>query len=221
MALLAAAAIAANVLAGALAALVLCASVPLIAAAVLHVLAGRRVRELGSFLPRFFDRVRQLLVIGNSLPTAFARAIDGSHPRLIAFFAPALRRIANGAGFADAIRQSSDDIALYEMHLFAAAVSTNMRFGGSLTHALNNLVRFLQKRASVERELRASTSLIRTSAWVLALLPVLVGALIVTQNQEYARWFVADPLGRSLLVYCAASQIAGVFAMRAITGSEF
>jgi tight adherence protein B len=207
--------------AGPLAASTAAAAVLVLGLATLNILAARRIRELGGLMPGFFDRVRQLLVVGNSLPTAFSRAVEGSQPRLVSFFAPALRRIANGAGFAESVRQSAEDVSLYEMHLFSAAVSTNIRFGGSLTHSLNNLIQFLRKRASVERELRASTSLIRASAWVLGLLPVLVAGLIVTQNQQYAHWFIADPTGKALLVYCIFSQIVGAFVMRAIVRTEF
>lgn len=207
--------------AGLLAAAPAAVAVLVLGVAMLNILASRRICELGALMPGFFDRVRQLLVVGNSLPTAFARAVQSGQPRLVAFFAPALRRVANGAGFAESVRQSAEDVSLYEMHLFSAAVSTNMRFGGSLTHSLNNLVQFLRKRASVERELRASTSLIRSSAWVLGLLPVLVAALIVTQNREYAHWFIADPTGKLLLVYCVFSQIIGAFVMRAIVRTEF
>jgi tight adherence protein B len=206
-----------NLLAAATAA----AAVLVLAVAALNILAGRRVRELGTLMPGFFDRVRQLLAVGNSLPTAFARAAHSSQPQLLKFFAPALRRVANGAGFAESVLQSAEDVSLYEMHLFSAAVATNMRFGGSLTHALNNLVQFLRKRSSVERELRASTSLIRSSAWVLGLLPVLVASLIVTQNKQYAHWFIADPTGKVLLVYCIFSQIVGALVMRAIVRTEF
>jgi tight adherence protein B len=194
---------------------------PVVGGAVLNILANRRIRELGALMPGFFDRVRQLLAIGNSLPTAFSRAVHAGQPSLVAFFAPALRRVANGAGFTESVRQSAEDVSLYEMHLFSAAVATNMRFGGSLTHSLNNLVLFLRKRTSIERELRASTAMIRSSAWVLGLLPILVAALIVSQNQEYARWFVTDPTGKWLLWYCVASQILGALVMRAIIRTEF
>jgi tight adherence protein B len=207
--------------AGPLAAALTAAAIVGIAGAVFKFVATRRVNELGTLMPGFFDRVRQLLAIGNSLPTAFARAVQGGQPRLVQFFSPTLRRVANGAGFAESVRQSAEGIALYEMQLFAVAVSTNLRFGGSLTHALNNLVQFLRKRASIERELRASTALIRSSAWVLGLLPMLVAALIVSQNRDYARWFIADPLGQALLAYCIVSQCLGAAVMRAIIRTEF
>lgn len=189
--------------------------------AVLNVMADRRTREIGALMPGFLDRVRQLLSVGNSLPVAFSRAVHGAQPRLAAFFAPALRRMNNGASFPDVIQQSADDIDLYEVGLFSSAVTVNTRFGGSLTHALSNLVLYLRKRASIERELRASTTQIRASAWVLALLPLGVAAMIVMQNHSYASWFLSNPTGRWMLGYCVLSQAAGVALMRLIVRTRF
>jgi tight adherence protein B len=197
---------------------VACAAAGLVA---LNLLAARRLADLAALTPGFFDRVRQLLIVGNTLPTAFSRAVQGAQPRLARAFAPALRRMGNGASFAESIRQNAEEIDLYEVRLFATAVAANMRFGGSLTHSLGNLVSYLRKRASIERELRANTAQIRASAWVLGLLPALVASLIVIQNPDYARWFVAHPTGRVMLVYCVLSQLVGLFAMRAIVRTAY
>lgn len=211
----------AAVLVGPVTALGFLAMTLLIALAALNIMADRRVREIGTLMPGFLDRVRQLLSVGNSLPVAFARAVQGAQPRLAGFFAPALRRMHNGASFPDAIQQSADDIDLYEVRLFSAAVTVNTRFGGSLTHTLNNLVLYLRKKAAIERELRASTTQIRASAWVLALLPLGVAAMIVMQNHDYANWFLSHPTGRWMLGYCVLSQVAGMALMRLIVRTRF
>ncbi len=147
--------------------------------------------------------------------------MQGAHPLLARFFAPAVRRMGNGASFSASITQSADDIDIYEMRLFAAAVATNMRFGGSLTHSLGNLISYLRKRASIERELRANTTQIRVSAWVLGLLPMGVAGIIIFQNRDYAHWFISHPTGKRMLVYCILSQIAGAFLMRMIVRTKF
>lgn len=211
----------AAVLVGLLPALAGLAAIVSLAILLLSILANRRIAAIGELMPSFLDRVRQLLGVGNSLPVAFSRAVYAAHPLLRNFFAPALRRMSNGASFPDTLEQVASDINLYEVRLFATAVTVNMRFGGALTHTLSNLVSYLRKRASLERELRAATTQIRVSAWVLALLPIGVGALIVTQNQEYASWFLSNPTGRWMLGYCALSQAMGLFLMRTFARSRF
>jgi tight adherence protein B len=193
----------------------------LLAYAAANILAARRLNRLGGQMPGFFDRVRQLLSAGNSLPTAFVRAVQGSQPALADFFAPTVRRLHNGAGFADSIAQCAAEWDLYELDLFSAAVTANTRFGGSLGHSLSNLVAYLRRRAAIERELRSSTSQIRASAWVLGLLPSLVAAAIVTQNRDYASWFLVHAAGRLMLIYCGVSQLTGAILMRMIVRTKF
>jgi tight adherence protein B len=197
------------------------AALLLIGTGTLNILAGRRVAQMGTLIPGFLDRMRQLLTVGNSLPTAFARTAQAAQPALGQFFAPTLRRIHNGAGFCESIRQCSDDIDIYEMHLFATAVAANARFGGSLSQALNNLVIYLRRRAAIERELRSSTAQIRASAWVLGLLPMLVASAIVLQNRDYANWFLTHSQGKTLLIYCLLSQLIGAVLMRAVVKTKF
>ena len=209
------------ILFGILSALALAVATALLGYAALNLLAARRAARLGAALPGFFDRVRQLLIIGHSLPTAFTRAAQSSQPLLVEFFAPTLRRMNNGAGMGESLQQCAEEIGLHEMRLFAASVAANMRFGGSLAHALANLVTYLRRRAAIERELRTETAQIRLSAWVLALLPLLVAGLIMTQNHDYARWFLTHPAGREMLAYCVVSQIAGALLMRRIVRMAF
>ena len=189
--------------------------------ATVNILAGRRVAKFSGQLPGFLDRLRQLLVVGSNLPTAFARAVQGSHATTVDFLEPVVRRVHNGAGFSDSIRQCAEDVGLHELQLFAATVTANARFGGSLSQALANLVLYLRRRATIERELRASTAQIRASAWVLALLPLVVALAIMVQNRDYAAWFFTHTAGRKLLVYCFVSQAIGALLMRMIVRTRF
>jgi tight adherence protein B len=206
---------------GILAAAGLAATLLLGGLGLLNVMAARRVAEIAAAMPNFLDRIRQLLSIGTSLPVAFERASMDAPPRLARLLSPAIRRIGNGGSFADSLQQSAQDIDLHEMRLFVTAVTVNTRFGGSLTQSLANLVSYLRKRASIERELRASTAQIRASAWVLGLLPLGVAAMIVLQNPRYADWFLSNPSGRWMLAYCIISQIVGAAMMRLIVRTAY
>lgn len=211
----------AGTMAGPAAAAGIVAAAVLITFAAVNILAARRVARFSGQLPGFLDRLRQLLVVGSNLPTAFARAVQGSHTITVEFLEPAVRRVHNGAGFSDSIRQCAEDIGLHELQLFAATVTANARFGGSLSQALANLVLYLRRRAAIERELRASTAQIRASAWVLALLPMVVALAIIVQNRDYAAWFFTHSAGKKLLLYCFVSQAIGAVLMRLVVRTRF
>lgn len=183
---------------------------------VLDYAASRRMDALSLAMSGFLDRIRQLLVVGNSLSVALARATQSSPPIVVEFLSPTIRRIANGAGVGESVNQLADELDLHEMRLFGAAIETNLRFGGSLTAVLANLIENMRRRAAVDREVRANTSQIRASAWILGLLPVGASALVMITNPEYAEYFIYDPTGHKMLFYAAMSEAIGAFLMRAV-----
>lgn len=201
------------------AALLILVSMILIVAAIVDYRARKRMDALSDAMLGYFDRVRQLLVVGNSLSVALARATHSSPPIVLEFFQPTIRRIANGAGVAESMGQLARELELYELRLFAAAIETNLRFGGSLTAILANLIENIRRRAAVMREVRVNTSQIRASAWVLGLLPLLVATVVFTKSPEYMRWFIDNPAGRQLVVYCMVSQVLGALLMRKVVRS--
>jgi tight adherence protein B len=208
--------VALSILFGLIAATIVLLSVVLVSAAVVDYRARQRMNALSDAMLGYFDRVRQLLVVGNSLSVALARATQSSPPIVVEFFQPTIRRIANGAGVAESVNQLARELDLYELRLFGAAIETNLRFGGSLTAILSSLIENIRRRASVMREVRVSTSQIRASAWVLGLLPMVVASAVVVQSPEYMRWFIEEPIGRQLLIYCGISQVLGAFMMRSV-----
>lgn len=210
-----------TLLLGLLVASVVLLSALLIVAAIVDYRARQRMNTLSEAMLGFFDRVRQLLVVGNSLSVALARATQSSPPVVVEFFTPTIRRIANGAGVAESVNQLAEDLDLYELRLFGTAIETNLRFGGSLTAILSNLIDNIRRRAAVMREVRVSTSQIRASAWVLGLLPMVVASVVMVQSPDYVRWFIDEPAGRQLLIYCALSQVLGAFMMRGVVRTSF
>ena len=193
----------------------------LVALAIIDYRARKRMTVVGNSMLGYFDRVRQLLVVGNSLPVALNRATASSPPVLAEVFTPTMRRIANGAGVGESMSQLAEELEVYEIRLFATAIETNLRFGGSITQIIANLIENIRRRSAVEREVRVNTAQIRSSAWVLALLPMLVGSLVMIDNDGYIGWFLHDPTGRMLLIYCVVSQIIGGILMRTVVKTTY
>jgi tight adherence protein B len=212
---------AAFIAAGVLAALLTGFTLLLIGFALLEWRAARNLRALSDNMLGFLERVRQLLSVGNSLAVALARAVENSPPVVAQCLAPAIRRIANGAGVADSIARIAADLDLYELHLLATAARTNLRFGGSMTAILKNIIENIRRRTAIERELRSNTTQIRASAWVLAALPVLVASMVTLTNRDYSRWFLATDTGHTMIAYAVISQLLGVMAMRLIIRTRY
>jgi tight adherence protein B len=208
-------------IAGPLAGLLSAVALASLALCALEYRANMRVRRLSDCMLGFLERMRQLLSVGNSLSVALERAVENSPPIVTQCLTPTLRRIANGSGVAESLERAASEMDLYELHLLATATRTNLRFGGSMTAILRNIIENIRRRASIERELRANTTQIRASAWVLALLPVLVATLVIMTNRDYSRWFLATEKGHVMLAYAVCSQIAGALCMRMIIRTRY
>jgi tight adherence protein B len=206
---------------GALAGVLACLAGLLAAAAMLEMRARRRMCALSGAMLGFLERTRQLITVGSSLATALEQAAANSPPVVAVALAPTVRRIRNGGGVAESLEHCAQELDIYELNLLATAARTNLRFGGSMTQILRNMIENIRRRAAVERELRADTTQIRASAWVLGLLPVVVGAVVMFGNRGYSRWFLETAAGHGMIVYAVLSQLIGVWRMRLIVRTRY
>ena len=74
---------------------------------------------------------------------------------------------------------------LPEFGLLAAVFRMSTRYGGRADLVLERVSAYIRDRQSAERELHALSTEVRLSAWVLALLPIVVGTLIMVLNEGY------------------------------------
>jgi len=183
--------------------------------------AQKNLAELSDSMLGVLERIRQLLAVGNSLSVALQRTVENSTPAVSRALMPTVRRINNGGGLADSLERCAADLDLYELHLLATATRTNLRFGGSMTSILRNIIENIRRRATVERELRSNTAQIRASAWVLGLLPVVVASVVMLTNHGYARWFIETTSGHHMIYYAVVSQALGAYCMRVITRTRY
>src|SRR3546814_9642241 len=80
---------------------------------------------------------------------------------------------------------SSDLLRVPEISMLAAAIRTNMRYGGSISAVLLNLANILRERIRIKRELKAAISEAKISGRVLIVMPLVAMAVLVAMNPDY------------------------------------
>jgi tight adherence protein B len=186
-----------------------------------RLLSRYRLSGLLDGLPSLLDNTRQLLLVGNSFQQALIEAVGHSDPAVQRYFGRLLRRMQHGAAVNDGLTWLAESIELAELHMFAIAVQTNLRYGSRISVVLTNLTQILRDRSRVERELRSSTAETRLSALVLGLLPVAGGAMIGFINPQYVQFFLTTPQGHHLILIAGGLELAGVLVMRRIMRLDF
>lgn len=187
----------------------------------LELRAAMSMRALVRDLPPMLDGVRQHLTIGASLQQALTRSIEGSGTHVRRHFQAVARRIENGASVAESLAWLAERLQTPEIDMMSAAVQTNVRFGGPIGPALQNLVQILRDRARVIRELKAATAETRMSGWLLAGMPIagIVGVSFL--NPVYARFLFETQTGHTMLIFAFGFQAMGCVAMARVMKLDF
>jgi tight adherence protein B len=209
------------VLAGPAFALGVLLGLPMAALSWLRGRARKRVDALTEALPLYLDGVRQLQAVGNSLSQALARALADASPVVRSFFDTAARRLEMGAPVAETMQQLADRIQVPEVSMIAAAIRTNLRYGGSIGAVFTNLAHILRERLRIRRELVAATSEAKVSSRVLITMPLLAMIGLVLMNPAYLDFFISDSRGRSLSFLAIGLEVAGILIIRRMLRLEF
>jgi tight adherence protein B len=207
--------------AGPVAALAVVAGVPMALIGWVRRRAQRRVEALIEALPHYIDAVRQMQAVGNSLAQALDRALADAPAVVRSYIAPVARRLELGAPVADAMQVLAERLRVPEISMLAAAIRTNMRYGGSISAVLLNLANILRERIRIKRELKAAISEAKISGRVLIVMPLVAMAVLVAMNPDYIGFFLRDPRGHRLAAIALVLQGMGMLVMRRVMRLAF
>ena len=147
-------------------------------------------------LPSFIDGMIRMVVLGHATQSAFVMAAMSAKEPLAATVSQAAAFTKAGMPVDQALHVASKDLRLQEFSLLASIIQVGGRFGGRVDSLLEKVAHLIRDREQADRELRALTAEVRVSAWVLSLLPILVGGAIIILNAAYFMKMWDDPMGR-------------------------
>ncbi len=131
-------------------------------------------------------------------------------------FARLVNQISIGVALDDAVQEMAEHSGLSEYGFFATAISLQMQTGGGLSETLENLADVIRRRVALKARGLALASEARTSAAVLAALPVVSGTAIWSLNPDYIGMLFQPGMGRMLLSLAILSMGCGLLTMRTL-----
>jgi len=171
----------------------------------------KRMRRMAAQLPAFLDNVVRLVTIGNSMASAFQTAAEAAETPLREVVATAAGLSRSAWELDEALVHVSRMYGMKELYVVASVVSIAQRFGGRSDQVLERIAAFMRDVGQARSELSASSAEIRMSAWILALLPLAVGAFIMAANNDLFMGLWRDPAGFRMLVIAICLQIGGSY----------
>ena len=119
-----------------------------------------------------------------------------------------------GVSLSDAVASCAKRMPLTEMQMFSTAISIQAQTGSSLSEVFENLAKTVRARFRLKRKIRALSSEAKSSAAIIAALPVLVALGMWGINPDYIGLLFTTMKGKLMLSGAIFWMFLGVMSMR-------
>jgi tight adherence protein B len=129
-------------------------------------------------------------------------------------FARMAEQVAIGVPLEDAMQEMAERCDLPEYRFFSTALAMQNQTGGALSETLEGLADVIRKRVAMKARGHALASEGKTSAGILAALPVFTALMLWVLNPKYISVLFTDPTGQHIFGAAVLSLGLGIFVMR-------
>jgi tight adherence protein B len=176
----------------------------------------RRLAKLEQQLPDALDLLGRALRAGH----AFGAGLQMIGEEMADPIASEFRMVHDEVKFGVALEQALANLSVRapvtDLRYFIVAVLIQRESGGNLTEVLGNLSRLIRQRLKLFSHVRVLSAEGRMSAWLLSLLPFVIGGLMNIFNPEFMAPLWNDPLGATIVRGLLVSMTFGVLLLRKI-----
>jgi tight adherence protein B len=194
---------------------------PIGAAAPLLYVQRRRNARLERFLgqtPDAFDLMSRVLRAGQTVTQALRAVSEEFPPPIATEFASCYEQQNLGLSTEAALRDMARRTGLLEIKIFVLALLVQQQTGGNLAEMLDKLSTIVRERFQIRGQIRILTAEGRIQAAVLLALPLVMFAILMFFNRDYAYMLFARP---KLISVCLVSEGIGALWIRRITNFDF
>ncbi|MEV8472935.1 type II secretion system F family protein [Ralstonia sp. UNC404CL21Col] len=160
-------------------------------------------------LPGFLDGVVRLMSIGSAVPAAFQAASANTEQPLRNCLIAITQMQRAGKDLDAAVLTVGQQYRVNELILLSSVLRLSLRYGGRADIVMERTAAFMRDRQQAQRELFALSAETRLSAWIIGLLPVVVGGVIIMFNAAYIMSMWRDPFGETLILTAFGMEVIG------------
>lgn len=172
-------------------------------------------------LSETLDYIVRTLKAGHAFPTSIGLLSEELPPPL----GPEFRRIFKeqelGIPLSSSLLQLARRIPIANLKYFVTAYQINREIGGNLAEVLDNISKIIRERFKLKRHVQAITAEGRISAWILGVLPFVVGMAMYVIRTEYVSILLTDPVGQKLMFAALCLWFLGIIVINRMVQIEF
>jgi tight adherence protein B len=178
---------------------------------------SKRLRKLERQLPEALDLITRAVRAGHALPLAIQLLSEEMPDPIAGEFRLVHEQVSFGVSLQHSLTALCERVPLTDMRYFVVSILIQRQSGGNLTEVLTNLSKLIRERLKLFARVRVLSSEGRMSAWTLAVLPFVLGALMYWANPEFMRPLWTDPMGISIIQTLLSMMVFGIIVLMRLT----
>lgn len=172
-----------------------------------------RLRLIEEQMPAALDMLSAAMQAGHAFPSALKMAGEELPEPICTEFQIAFDEINFGMDHTVALGNLAARIPTGDVRHFVLAVMIQKDTGGNLSALLTKIGKLMRARAKFRRTVHILTAEGRLSAWILIVLPFLLGIVLHVTNPTFFDILFTDSIGRRLVGAALAMMCFGIFWM--------
>lgn len=175
---------------------------------------GRAEASFVEEFPGTLDSIIRVLRAGMPVTAAIRAVAEDGHKTVAQVFAGMADQIDIGVPMNDALAQAAAQVRLPDFRFFTVSVALQHGTGGNLTLTLETLSDIIRRRRTVRKKVKALTSEVRMSSYILGAVPIVVLGILTLIAPSYLSPLLHDPRGKFLLGGAFFNLAAGFLSMQ-------
>ena len=177
----------------------------------------QRMKRIDQQLPDALDLMARAMQAGHAFSSAL-RLVGTEGPQPIASeFLTTFDEMNFGIPSDKALGHLAGRVGSKDLRFFVVATVIQRETGGNLAEILMSIASLIRERQKLAGTVRVLTAEGRISAWILALLPFVLVAVISLLNQRFIAILWTDPIGVRLIEMSLVLMVAGTWWMWRLT----
>jgi tight adherence protein B len=176
----------------------------------------KRLKNLEEKLPDALDLMGRAMRAGHTLPGSLQMVGSEMKGPISTEFKIVFDEINYGLSVQEAMNNLITRVPSTDLSYFSIAVLLQSENGGNLAEILGNISSLIRARLKLLGAVRVLSAEGRMSAWILTLLPFIVGSLLFLINPNFFNVLLTDPLGMKIITFALVLMVIGIFWMSKI-----
>ena len=177
---------------------------------------NKRIQKIEEQLPDAIDMIKRALRAGHPFSGSVKLASEELPQPLAGELKATFADINYGNDVRRAMLGLLQRIPSVPVMAFVTSVLVQKETGGNLAEILNQISTVVRGRFRLERKVRTLSAEGRMSAWVLALIPLVLFAAISITQPDYLPALTEDETGQTIILYGLCSGVVGIFWIKRI-----